>query len=113
VKFFHEERCTSCHAERRFAGEHNVPGEMESALSHMKAMPDAHFTDQDMAKIHASLSLLRCKSCHSEEKLRLLALKSPEERMAVIQRMALQPGSNLNPDEVESIHTSYQQLFGF
>jgi hypothetical protein len=76
-------------------------------------MPDAHFTDQDMAKIHASLSLLRCKSCHSEEKLRLLALKSPEERMAVIQRMALQPGSNLNPDEVESIHTSYQQLFGF
>jgi len=113
MKFFHEEKCTSCHTERRFAGEHSSKGQIEAALAHMKAMPDATFTEDDMAKIHSSLQLLRCASCHGEEQLRLLALKSPEQRMDVIRRMAAMPGSNISPDEAESIQRAYQQLFGF
>ena len=113
VKLYHEEKCTSCHTERRFAGEHNVRGEMEAALEHMRAMPDARFTDEEMAKIHASLELLRCASCHGQDQLRLLALKTEEQRMDVIQRMAAKPDSKLEPDEIESIHAAYQRLFGF
>jgi hypothetical protein len=113
VEFFHEEKCTGCHAERRFAGEHNTRGEMESALAHMKSLPDARFSDEDMGKIHASLQMLRCKSCHGADRLRTLALKTSEERMEIIRRMVNKPGSNLTEDDVSSIHASFQQIWGF
>jgi hypothetical protein len=110
IRWFHEEKCTTCHSERRFAGAHNTRGEMEAALAHMRSMPDTRFSDDDMAKIHASLTLLRCRTCHGEEKLRILALKSPEERMEIIRRMIAKPGSNLSPDEAVAIDRGYQLL---
>jgi hypothetical protein len=66
-----------------------------------------------MAKIHSSLQLLRCATCHGEDRLRSLALKTPEERMETIQKMASKPGSNLSPDELRSIQAGFQQLWGF
>lgn len=110
---FTEEKCTRCHTERRFAGEHNTRGEIEAAVAHMRAMPDVGLTDKDMAKIHASLSLLRCTRCHGEETLRALALKSPGERMSTIRRMIASPGSGLMPDEMEEIQRAYREIYGF
>jgi len=112
-RFFTEEKCTRCHTERRFAGEHNMRGEIEAAVAHMKAMPDVGLTEDDMAKIHASLSLLRCTRCHGEEKIRALALKSPEERMATVRRMTASPGSGLLPDEIAEILRAYREIYGF
>ncbi len=113
LSFFHEEKCTSCHTERRFAGEHNVRGQIEQAVAHMRALPDTGFTDQDMAKIHASLELLRCTQCHGADKLRTLAIKSPAERMRVIREMVGRPGSGITPDEVTQISRAYEQMVGF
>jgi hypothetical protein len=113
TQLFTEEKCTRCHTERRFAGEHSTRGEIEAAVAHMRAMPDVGLTDQDMAKIHASLSLLRCTRCHGEEKLRTLALKSPEERMSTIRRMIASPGSGLLPDQMEEIQRAYREIYGF
>lgn len=113
LAFYHEEKCTSCHTERRFAGEHNVRGQIEQAVAHMRALPDSGFTDQDMAKIHSSLELLRCTQCHGADKLRTLAIKSPAERMRVIREMIGRPGSSITPDEVTQISRAYQQLLGF
>ena len=113
LTFFHEEKCTSCHTERRFAGEHNVRGQIEQAVAHMRAMPDAGFTDQDVAKIHASLELLRCTQCHGADKLRTLAIKSPTDRMRIIREMIAKPRSNITPDEVTRILRAYEQMVGF
>jgi hypothetical protein len=113
LTFFHEEKCTGCHTERKFAGEHNVRGQIEQAVAHMQALPDAGFTDQDMAKIHGSLDLLRCTQCHGADKLRTLAIKSPAERMRVIREMVGRPGSGISPDEVARIGKAYEQLVGF
>jgi len=113
LKIFAEEKCTGCHTERRFAGEHNVRGEIETALAKMKALPDTGLTDEDLAKVHASLTVLRCATCHGAEKLRMLALKTPAERMEVIREMIAKPGSNLTADEAEAIERSYEQLLGF
>ena len=79
----------------------------------MSQMPDAHFSEQDMAKIHASLELLRCSQCHGADKLRTLAIKSPAERMRVIREMIAKPGSNISPDEVTRISRAYEQMVGF
>jgi hypothetical protein len=113
LTLFHEKKCTSCHTERRFAGPHNVTGEMEQALAHMTALEDTKFTDADMARIHASLTLLRCTQCHGVEKLRLLAIKSPEERMQVIREMIAKPESNIRRRDAEEILRSYEQMLGF
>jgi hypothetical protein len=113
MTFFHEAKCTSCHTERRFAGPHNVRGEIEQALAEMRQMPDTHFTDEDMAKIHSSLTMLRCVECHGAETLRLLAIKSPQERMEIIRKMIAKPGSRISPDEASDIQRSYEMMMGF
>ena len=113
LTFFHEEKCTGCHSERRFAGEHNIRGEIEQAVAHMRAMPDAGFTDQDMAKIHSSLELLRCTQCHGVDKLRTLAIKSPTERMRIVREMIARPRSNITPDEATRILRAFNQMVGF
>ncbi|MBU0639760.1 MAG: hypothetical protein KKB50_12910 [Planctomycetes bacterium] len=113
LALFTEDKCTSCHTERRFLGQHNMRGEIDQALAHMSALPDTNFSDDDMAKIHASLALMRCTQCHGAEKLKLLSLKSPEERMEIISRMIAKPDSKLSPDEAEAIARSYELLSGF
>lgn len=113
LAFFHEEKCTGCHTERKFAGEHNLRGQIERAVAHMRAMPDAGFSEQDMAKIHASLDLLRCTQCHGAERLRALAIKSPTDRMRIVREMIARPRSNITPDETARILRAYDQLVGF
>lgn len=113
LTFFHQEKCTACHTERRFAGEHNTRGQIERAVAHMTKMPDAPFSEKDMAKIHASLDLLRCSQCHGTEQLRLLAIKSPAERMRIIREMIAKPGSRITPDESTRILRAYEQMVGF
>jgi hypothetical protein len=113
LTLFHEQKCTGCHTERRFAGPHNVSGQIEQAIAHMEALPDARFTKEDMDKIHASLDLFRCSQCHGTDQLRKLAIKSPADRMRIVRDMAGKPGSNITPDEVTRILRAYEQLVGF
>ena len=114
LTMFYEQKCTTCHTERRFAGSHaNVPGKIDQALAHMSAMPDVNFTEEEMAKIHGSLVMLRCTQCHGAEKLQLLAIKSPQERMQIISEMIAKPGSKINPDDAAEISRSYEELLGF
>lgn len=113
ITMFHEEKCTSCHTARRFAGEHNARGQIESAVLHMRQLPDTTFSDDDMAKIHASLDLLRCSQCHGTDQLRRLAIESPEERMRIVRAMIGKPDSHITPDEVSRILRAFEQLAGF
>jgi hypothetical protein len=113
LAFFHEEKCTGCHTERRFAGPHNVRGEIDQAIAHMRALPDARFSEKDVEKIHASLELLRCSQCHGVDQLRKLSIMSPSERMRVVRQMVAKPGSNITPDEAGQILRGYEQMVGF
>lgn len=113
LTFFHEEKCTGCHTERKFAGAHNVRGQIEQAIAHMGALPDAGFTEQEVAKIHASLELLRCSQCHGADQLRKLSIKSPDERMRIVRQMIAKPESNITPDEATRILRAYEQMVGF
>lgn len=113
LAFFHEEKCTTCHTERKFAGPHNVRGQIEQAVAHMSRLPDARLTEKDLAKIHASLELFRCAQCHEADKLRALAILSPADRMRTIRAMIGKPGSRITPDEVAQISRAFTQLLGF
>lgn len=112
VEFAHEDACTGCHSERRFAGR-GGRAEMEAAVAHMQSMPDAGFTDDDVDAIRSSLTMLRCTQCHGDDEIKALALKSEEERRNTIRRMAAMPGSNIDPGEVDAIIDAYNDIIGF
>jgi len=113
LTLYHEEKCTSCHSERRFTGPHNGTGALDQAITHMRKLPDARFTKEDLAKVHASLELLRCSQCHGADELRKLAIKSPTERMRIVREMVGKPASNITPDQVNRILRAYEQMVGF
>lgn len=113
LTMFHEEKCTTCHTERRFAGPHKGRAEIEQAVAEMSRMPGARITKKELDKIHSSLELLRCSQCHGADQLRQLAIKSPTERMRIVREMVAKPGSRLTPDEVTEILRAYEQMIGF
>ncbi|MCI0484783.1 MAG: hypothetical protein L0Y78_09400, partial [candidate division NC10 bacterium] len=87
--------------------------QIEQAIAHMEALPDARFSKEDIDKIHASLDLFRCSQCHGMDQLRKLAIKSPADRMRIVREMAGKPGSSITADEVTRILRAYEQLVGF
>jgi hypothetical protein len=113
LTLLHEEKCTGCHTERRFAGPHTSGGQIEQIVAQMSKLPGAHINKRDMDKIHASLELLRCSQCHGVDQLRQLAIKSPTERMRIVREMVAKPGSRLSPDEVTRVLRAYELMIGF
>ena len=110
---FQQRKCTTCHTERRFAGEHETKDELVKIIKHMEEMPDMRLTDRDVEKIHSSLTLLKCATCHSSEEIKKLALMTDAEQTGTIREMQRKPGSNISPDEVQQIKDSFQLLVGF
>jgi hypothetical protein len=113
LTLLHEEKCTGCHTERRFAGPHTSGGQIEQIVAQMSKLPGAHINKKDMDKIHASLELLRCSQCHGVDQLRQLAIKSPTERMRIVREMVAKPGSRLSPDDVTRVLRAYELMIGF
>ena len=110
---FEQRKCTTCHTERRFAGEHDTKSELAQVIRHMEQQPDVRLTHQDVQKIHSSLTLLKCRTCHSSDEIKKLALMTDAEQRATIRAMQRKPGSKISPDEVQDIKNSFQLLVGF
>ena len=105
--------CTKCHTERRFAGEHGSKNEITQVIKRMEAQPDVRLTHKDMQRIHASLTLMKCATCHSSDEIKRLALMTGSEQTATIRSMQRKPTSGISPDEIEDIRDSFQLLMGF
>jgi hypothetical protein len=110
---FEQEKCTRCHTERRFAGEHGTESEITQVIHRMEMHPDVGLTHKDVERIHASLTLLKCATCHSSEQMKKLALLNEGEQVAKIRQMQRKPGSGISPDEVKDIQRSFHILVGF
>ena len=113
LRVFAEEKCTSCHTERRFLNEHMSQSELELHVEQMAAMPDVRLSDQEVAKVHASLNIMKCMQCHDSTVLKELALKSQDERLGVINRMIEKQGSRISSEEMDSIDRSFEMILGF
>ena len=108
-----QEKCTSCHTERRFAGVHGTQNEWAKIVQHMSDMPDARVTAQDLDKIHGALTFLKCTHCHSADALKKLAILNNHERAQIVFKMRHTPGANITRDEAEEILKAYDKIIGF
>lgn len=110
---FEQQKCTRCHTERRFAGEHTTENGLTQVIQRMGRHPDLSLSDKDVQKVHASLTLLQCASCHSSDQIKKLALLNEDQQIAKIREMQSKPGSRISPDEVKGIQESFHILVGF
>ncbi|OFX14805.1 MAG: hypothetical protein A2Z18_03575 [Armatimonadetes bacterium RBG_16_58_9] len=110
---FEQQKCVRCHTERRFAGEHGTKNELTQVIERMGRHPDVRLTHQDVQKVHASLTLMKCATCHSSDEIKKLALLNEGEQVAKIRQMQRKSGSKISPDEVRDIQESFHILVGF
>ena len=110
---FAQQKCVRCHTERRFAGEHTSKNELMQVIQHMDSHPDMSLSDKDVQKVHASLTLLKCASCHPSDQIKKLVLLNEDQQLAKIREMQSKPGSRISPDEVKDIQESFHILLGF
>lgn len=110
---FEQQKCIRCHTERRFAGEHTTKNELMQVIQQMDRHPDVSLSHNDVQKVHASLTLLKCASCHPSDQIKKLALLNEDQQFAKIREMQSKPGSRISPDEVKDIQESFHILVGF
>jgi hypothetical protein len=103
--------CVQCHSSRRLGATVSMePTEIQRTVERMQSHPGANIPSGELERIAASLLVLRCARCHSEETLNLMLLKTQPERLATIRRMAALPGSGVRRDQVPAIAQAFEKL---
>ncbi|OGL67443.1 MAG: hypothetical protein A3J27_10250 [Candidatus Tectomicrobia bacterium RIFCSPLOWO2_12_FULL_69_37] len=108
-----DEKCVSCHSDRKFLGVHGTSSELQGIIAKMEKLPDVHLSAQERDRVHASLELLKCVRCHGEVNLKKLAPMGTAERLEIIRRMREKPDSGMAPEESAEILRAYQKIQGF
>ncbi len=105
------QKCTRCHTESRFADMDSSADEMLSVIRRMQGQPDSNISDGDVAKIQASLLLLKCTVCHSSDELRGLSLMSDPKQLATIRSMHEKHGGPaITRNDAQEIQAAYKTL---
>jgi len=105
--------CSGCHSETRFGSFHGSEDEMIRMIQDMQSLAGTTVDPRDADKIHASLELLQCNTCHERERLREMTLKTDVERNEIIREMLQKSSGPTDDEDVERIKDSYNQIFGF
>jgi uncharacterized membrane protein len=105
------QNCVQCHTTRRLGITVSMePTQIQRTIERMQSHPGANIAQADLERIAASLLVVRCARCHSEETLNLMVLKTQPERVATIRRMSALPGSGVRPDQVAAIAQAFEKL---
>ena len=109
-----EERCESCHTERRFAATWAMdPNEVLTVIERMRSHPGGDaIPGEEVLRIEAALILFRCTSCHEEAVLSRLVLMPREERVRFIRKKVAMPGSGFRSDQVGDVIQAVEGLSG-
>jgi hypothetical protein len=106
------QNCVECHSARRLGVTLSMePAEIQATIERMQSHPGANISRSEFERITASLLVVRCARCHSEQTLGLMVLKTEPERLATIRRMAALPGSGVRPDQAPALARAFDELF--
>ena len=108
-----EKNCGRCHSEIRFAGFHGSEKDLLRMINEMQIMEGSAIDPNDIDKIHASLELLQCNSCHEQERIKKMTLNSDLERNEIISEMLKKSKVDTDEEDIARIKRSYQQIYGF
>jgi uncharacterized membrane protein len=104
--------CAECHSARRLGATVSMePVDILRTIERMQSHPGANIAPAEFERIAASVLVLRCARCHSEETLNLMVLKTQPQRIATIRRMSALPGSGVRPDQVSAIAEAFEKVW--
>jgi len=105
--------CTDCHSEETFARAHGMSGDVADIVGRMASMADASISQDQIPRLEAGLTFMKCAHCHEISRLKELAILSPQERWDVILEMTEKAGSTITPEEARRIRDFYGDFWGW
>ena len=116
--------CGDCHDRATFATTHGE-GEAVQAVCNLDSSGIdelvARMTERngvaiaadEMPRIEAALTYMKCAHCHTIDRIRELAIMSQEQRWDVILAMMNEPGATISQEDARRIRDFYGQFWGW
>ena len=108
-----ENTCTECHTKETFASAHGMTEDVHDLVSRMSQLAGSHLTADEIPKAEAALTFMKCAHCHSQDRLKELAILSPKERWDIIIKMMKQPGAEITQQDAQRIRDFYGDFWGW
>ncbi len=108
-----EGTCTSCHTKERFEQAHGYDVDVHQLVTRMSELSGSHITGEEIPKVEAALTFMKCAHCHSQDRLKELAILSPRERWETIITMMREPGATISPEDAQRIRDFYGDYWGW
>ncbi len=108
-----EQSCTDCHSSDSIARAHGMTGDVAQVVRRMADMEGANIPSDQIPRLEAGLSFMKCAHCHEISRLKELAIMSPKERWDVILKMVQTPGSTITQEEARRIRDFYGDFWGW
>ncbi len=109
-----EGTCTDCHDVKAFRDSHKLDDvEVQELVARMSQLAGAHIAPEEVPRAEAALTFMKCAHCHSIDRLKELAILSPEERWKVIVSMMQEPGAKISQEDAQRIRDFYGDFWGW
>ena len=108
-----EGTCTSCHTKETFAEAHGYDMDVTQLVTRMSQISGAHITADEIPRVEAALTFMKCAHCHTIDRLKELAIFSPQERWDMIVKMMKEPGATITQEDAQRIRDFYGDFWGW
>jgi hypothetical protein len=108
-----EGTCTSCHTQETFQRAHGMEIDVHQLVNRMSELSGANISKREVPKVEAALTFMKCAHCHSIDRLKELAILSPQERWEVIQKMMKEEGATITQQDAQRIRDFYGDFWGW
>ena len=108
-----EGTCTDCHTKETFEQAHGVTQDVHSLVQRMSELSGAHITKEDVPRVEAALTYMKCAHCHTIDRLKELAILNPQDRWNVIVKMMKEPGAEISQEDAQRIRDFYGDFWGW
>lgn len=108
-----ETSCTDCHTRETFQEVHGITEDVHDLVTRMSQLSGAHVAPEEIPRVEAALTFMKCAHCHSLDRLKELAILSPRERWDVIVSMMREPGATISQADAQRIRDFYGEFWGW
>ena len=116
--------CGGCHDRASFATAHGEgeaveyvgqldSGEIDELIARMTERNGVALAAEDMPRVEAALTYMKCAHCHTIDRIRELAIMGPEQRWEVILAMMKEPGATISQEDARRIRDFYGEFWGW
>jgi hypothetical protein len=94
-------------------GMHGSEADIQSIVDHMNMQTELALAPEDVDRVHAAMSLLKCAECHDETVLRKYAALNTTAQQKALKKMEAVPGSIVANGDYKAIQRSIRTIQGF